>query len=140
MARTNVRINLTPGQALENLATIIERKVTSVAMDVQRTATDSISIGQPVRRTKRGYLVGLNPSAEGEPPHVLYSRLYDSIVSEVKREAHRIVAKIGTNVKYAHRLEMGFVGQDSLGRNVHQGPRPFLRPALDKELKSFTTS
>lgn len=140
MARTNVRITLTPEQALNALAIVLERKVTATAMAIEARAIESISQGQPIRRTKGGYIVGLDPSKEGEPPHVLLGRLRQSITHVVKREARRVMAMIGTNVVYAARLEKGFVGTDSRGRNIHQGPRPFLRPALDSELKTFKTS
>lgn len=30
---------------------------------------------------------------------------------------------------YARRIEMGFVGQDSLGRHYHQAAQPYMRPA-----------
>ena len=39
-------------------------------------------------------------------------------------------AKIGTNVKYAARVEFGFSGQDSLGRSFNQPGTPFLRAAF----------
>ena len=39
---------------------------------------------------------------------------------------------VGTNVEYARRVEMGFVGTDSLGRTYNQAPNPYLRPALEK--------
>lgn len=38
---------------------------------------------------------------------------------------------IGTDVVYARRLEYGFSGQDARGRRYQQGPRPYLRPAID---------
>lgn len=37
---------------------------------------------------------------------------------------------------YSYRLEYGFVGVDSLGRNVNQAPRPHFRPAVS-EIKPF---
>ena len=39
---------------------------------------------------------------------------------------------IGTDVEYAARLEFGFMGADSLGRQYHQPARPYLRPAFDE--------
>lgn len=48
---------------------------------------------------------------------------------------------VGSNVEYARRYDMGFVGTDSLGRNYNQAPRPYLRVSLEKNrsriLKSF---
>lgn len=140
MARTNVRINLTPDAAINALALVLERKVTATAMNVHSEVVQSLSVGQPTRRTKGGYLVGLNPSAEGEPPHVLYGQLRQGITWQVKREAMRIIAIIGVNLAKAARLELGFVGTDSKGRNIHQGPRPYLRPGLEKVLGTFRAS
>jgi len=37
---------------------------------------------------------------------------------------------IFTNHPAARRLEYGFVGTDSLGRNYNQAPRPHMRPAV----------
>ena len=34
---------------------------------------------------------------------------------------------------YARRIEFGFIGQDSLGRNYHQAAQPFMRPAFDNK-------
>jgi len=45
--------------------------------------------------------------------------------------ANQASVDIGTDVVYAARIEFGFVGADSLGRNYHQGARPYLRPALE---------
>lgn len=43
------------------------------------------------------------------------------------------VVMVGTSVPYGRRIEMGFIGRDSLGRNYHQAARPFLRPAWDEK-------
>ena len=40
--------------------------------------------------------------------------------------------QIGVDVPYAARLEYGFVGTDSLGRNYNQAPEPYLQPTLDE--------
>lgn len=40
------------------------------------------------------------------------------------------VATVGTNKPQGRRLEYGFVGTDSLGRNYNQPPYPHFRPAL----------
>lgn len=37
---------------------------------------------------------------------------------------------VGTEVAYGRRIEFGFIGADSLGRNYHQAPSPYLRPAF----------
>jgi hypothetical protein len=40
---------------------------------------------------------------------------------------------VGPDVPYGRRIELGFIGTDSLGRKYHQGPRPYLRPAFDSK-------
>lgn len=42
-----------------------------------------------------------------------------------------------TDSDYAHRLEYGFVGVDSLGRRYHQEPRPHIRPAMEQARQYF---
>lgn len=44
-----------------------------------------------------------------------------------------VEVKVGTNVEYARRLELGFYGADKLGRVYNQPPRPYLRPALQSQ-------
>ena len=56
------------------------------------------------------------------------SRLRTSITNEVEET----VGRVGSNVEYARRIEMGFVGTDALGRTYNQAPKPYLRPALEK--------
>lgn len=43
----------------------------------------------------------------------------------------RAEVRVGTNVEYARRIELGFTGTDSRGRQYHQPARPYLRPAFD---------
>ena len=38
---------------------------------------------------------------------------------------------VGFDPPYARRIEYGFIGQDSLGRNFHQAAQPYMRPAYD---------
>lgn len=40
------------------------------------------------------------------------------------------VVVVGTDVAYGRRLEYGFMGADRLGREYHQAPMPYLRPAF----------
>lgn len=56
-----------------------------------------------------------------------------SITSEIEGTTGRI----GSNKKYARRIELGFVGADSLGRVYNQKPQPYLRPALHKNEKAI---
>ncbi len=73
---------------------------------------------------------GTNPSQPFQPPHFGTRRLSRSIDFEVTSILGGFKTRVGTNVEYARRLEFGFFGTDSLGRNISQAPRPFLRRAL----------
>lgn len=72
------------------------------------------------------------PSAPGEPPRKQTGRLYGSIFFMVKREENQVYGVIYSNDVKARRLELGFVGRDSLGRTYDQKPRPFMRPGFEK--------
>ncbi len=41
--------------------------------------------------------------------------------------------KWGFDPAYARRIELGFIGQDSMGRNYNQAAQPYVRPAWDGE-------
>jgi len=74
-----------------------------------------------------------SPSPPGHAPAAPTGRLRSSITHEVEGTTGRV----GTNVEYARRVELGFVGADSLGRVYNQSPRPYLRPALHKNEKAI---
>lgn len=75
---------------------------------------------------------GRNPSKPGQPPRKVTARLFNSIFGKVIRNGSQIIGVVGTNVIYGRRLELGFVGKDSAGRNYDQAPRPFIRPAFTR--------
>jgi len=41
-----------------------------------------------------------------------------------------LAVAVGSNVKYARRIEHGFVGKDKLGRQYNQSGKPYLYPAF----------
>jgi HK97 gp10 family phage protein len=55
-----------------------------------------------------------------------------------KREGTVITAGARAGMRYGRRVELGFVGVDSLGRRYHQKPRAFLGPALRRNRKAIT--
>lgn len=57
-------------------------------------------------------------------------RLRSSISHELGRDLRGLHARVGSNVVYARRIELGFDGVDSIGRRYNQAPRPYLRAAL----------
>lgn len=48
-----------------------------------------------------------------------------------------LLAEVYTRDPQGHRLEFGFIGEDSLGRRYHQSPRPHFRPALAEIHKAY---
>ena len=46
-------------------------------------------------------------------------------------------ARVGPCVAYGARVEFGFVGKDSLGRNYNQPTHPYLTPAIEQIRKEF---
>ncbi len=87
--------------------------------------------GEIRKSINRGNPTGDDPSAPGEAPKKVSAQLFDSIaVTEPYVDGTVLRIVVGTNKVYARRLEFGFFGTDSLGRNVHQEARPFLRPGL----------
>ena len=52
----------------------------------------------------------------------------------------KFVGVVGSNVSYARRYDMGFVGTDSLGRKYNQKPRAYLRVSLEKNRKRIMSA
>jgi len=67
---------------------------------------------------------------------IITTRLRGSITHEVEGP----VGRVGSNVEYARRVELGFVGADSLGRIYNQKPNPYLRTALETNKKKILES
>lgn len=44
---------------------------------------------------------------------------------------------VGTPVVYAPRIEFGFIGTDSLGRNYNQPPNPFMRSSILEAVEAW---
>lgn len=104
---------------------------------VRNQVVHHLNRSQPTRTTASGRVIGLAPSKPGEPPKRVTSRLIQSITTAVRREGARIVGSVGSNLKYARRLELGFTGTDRGGRKVNQAPRPFLRRSLAEKRKEI---
>lgn len=60
-----------------------------------------------------------------------------SVHVEMTQEAGHTVGLVGTDAPYARRLEFGFAGKDSLGRNYNQAPAPRWRPTFDQNLPKY---
>jgi HK97 gp10 family phage protein len=65
---------------------------------------------------------------------VLTGALRDSIHTESTLDTpEKQVREVKPDTPYAHRIENGFIGPDSLGRMFHQAAQPYMRPAYDSE-------
>jgi hypothetical protein len=98
----------------------LQRGMTRAALHLEKTIIMKISKGQP-------------PSEPGEPWHVLTGRSRASMTHDIEIGSREIIGRVGSNVVYVRRLELGFAGRDADGRNVNQAPRPAMRPALIEE-------
>lgn len=123
---------LSTQEAVERLARKVTVGVNAAVGAIKARALVKINRSQDIRRTKSGRTVGLDPSHEGEPPKRLTGALIASVSrgGGVERKGNTIIGFVSAGTKYARRLELGFVGTDSRGRRVSQGPRPYLRPSL----------
>jgi hypothetical protein len=110
----------------------LERRMFIAMVELEGRVKRLISTGQPVRRTKSGRLIGLDPSRPFEPPHVLTGRLRQSIKGDVTRAGDFIVGRVGSNVEYARALEFGYAP-----RNLD--PRPYLRPSFRDSIKRIAS-
>lgn len=142
-------------QKVHNVGT---KAVSKACFMVEGDAKQSMKPGSGKEYKRKGKIH--RSSAPGQPPAVDTGRLRASISSNwsgsgmakgkvsgqaktndgVGQPANKylqLVGVVGTNVEYARRLEFGFVGTDSRGREINQAPRPYLRPALHKNEKKI---
>lgn len=119
-----------------NAGTVVAATEAEVLKRVRRA---QLLVQNSIKRSiNRGNATGKFPSAEGEPPKKVSARLFSSIAApEPRIEGGVVIGAVGTDVEYARRLEEGYVGTDSAGRNVNQGPRPFLRPGITNNLPAI---
>lgn len=70
-------------------------------------------------------------NASGRPgPRVITGGHRGSISGDHAVQGDSVVGQIGANSAQAARLEYGFVGRDSLGRNYNQAPYPYFQPSV----------
>lgn len=71
--------------------------------------------------------------ASGRPgPRVITGNYRGSIEMRLISQGFITAAVIGTDAPQGRRLELGFSGTDSLGRNYDQSPFPHFGPAFDE--------
>ncbi len=92
----------------------------------------AIIVGKAAREARR--LVNQHssppPSVSPQPPHKRTGALGASIRWTTTRDSDGFSGRFGTNLRYGFWLELG---------TVRMGPRPFIRPVLDRIIqKDFT--
>lgn len=106
----------------------VMRGIVSGAEGVQDEATSLILEGEKTGRIYRRRGVTHQASAPGESPASDTGALVKS--SRIIYNTTALTAQVNWSTDYSARLEFGFMGVDSLGRNYDQAPRPYARPAL----------
>ena len=72
-------------------------------------------------------------NASGRPgPRAITGNYRRSWNTQMTRHLGGAAAIVGTGAPQGRRLEMGFVGVDSLGRHYNQPPFPHVRPAMQQ--------
>ena len=108
---------------------MLERAMVAGALIVQNAAKQQSPFltGTLRRSIHIGGHEELNPDGEG------------GNVPEPEIDGASVAVYIGTDVEYARRIEYGFNGTDSLGRQYSQAARPYLRPAADENQAAVRT-
>ena len=73
---------------------------------------------------------GRSPSSPFNPPGVISGHLRRSVQGGVEKRGDDFIGYLGSNVKYARPLELGYEP-----RNLQE--RPFIRPALENNIDKF---
>jgi hypothetical protein len=76
----------------------------------------------------------------GPEPRLQTGDYNRSITLQMSMNGPNPIAEVGTNKPQGRRLELGFVGQDALGRTYSDPPRPHFGPALDSIAGEFETA
>lgn len=108
-------------------------------------ATLASAIGGAIHETTKLFNAELQAqvqrNASGRPgPNVITGDYRRSINRITRRTATGSVGIVGTNKPQGARLEFGFQGTDSLGRNYNQLPYPHFGPALDTVGPSYVAA
>lgn len=115
----------------------MKAKMTEAIQMVYDTATTP----RPMARALLGRKsTGVSSTAARYGVPVDTGNLRDSIKKKITETSSGIAGKVyvdKTQAPYALRVECGFVGEDSMGRVYRQLPRPFMRPALSRNLQAI---
>lgn len=70
-------------------------------------------------------------------PRIQTGNYVRSINRRTRKMVGSSVAQVGTNAEQGRRLELGFTGTDSLGREYDQPPYPHFNPGLEETIPGF---
>lgn len=102
--------------------------IAEVNMVARKTLADACNLVVNVTRSSIGTVSA--PSPAGHAPATVSGDLKRKTQAEL--HPTKLYGRVGNNIDYGRRLELGFTGVDSIGRRYNQAPRPYLRPALHK--------
>lgn len=108
---------MTPDELADKFERAAARIGPAIARGVEHTGT----LGQ----------ARIRGNASGRPgPNVITGAYRNSWQAHTRRIPYGAICTLGTNAPQGRRLEFGFVGTDSIGRNYNQPPFPHVQPAL----------
>ena len=117
----------------EGVKDIVKSGCYDIENDAKRNATRYVKTG------RERASISTNWSGSGMAHGKIFKPEEDTKPTDGAKEPKSIpgvfTGVVGTNVEYARRLELGFVGTDSLGRTYNQKPRPHIIPAFEKHKK-----
>ena len=104
----------------------------TAVVDTKTGATRTLPSGG--KRVKGERILKKGNHVSGSKPHNRSGALARSIrmVKVEELGAGRWSSQTGPTLVYSRRIELGFTGTDSLGRQYAQPPFPYLRPGLEK--------
>lgn len=137
--------------ATDRMSREVEARVTQAGYHLQEAIVTRLQAGGHSGKTysvpgtkgaKGGTKVRHVSSAPGESPATLYGWLANNVLSKPVLEWDGPVSYVGIRggadgVPYAKRLEYGFTGRDSKGRQYNQAPRPYFRSTYEQEMENI---
>lgn len=114
---------------LEDIRKQLEQNLDAACIYAENKIKEALNVTQPyeIHHGKKGtYIVGLDPSKPGEPPHKRIGVVQKSVSHEVDKEA--LAGKVGVTGDVSVYLELG---------TSKMLPRPYIRPTLDKESEAI---
>ena len=97
-----------------------------------------VELGKKVRHYGQLLRTRVMAKASGRPgPRSITGDYRRSWVLEYRGRGGGSTSTVGTSAPQGRRLEFGFHGMDSLGRNYNQPPYPHARPAFDETAPEF---